>query len=175
MGKEEKSLAFKEALACLARIETLLETMAENLQEHLEASRRLLDSRARKAEAAQVDASRVTPSTDQIRSQALTIREVTIHPVKRMVTFRDQSVELTTPEFDILFCLMRNAGRVLSCQQLVREAQGYELDEMHARYLIRPRIRRLRQKLVAEPGAQGYIHNVRGVGYSFERRIRKRD
>lgn len=175
MGKGEKSLAFKEALACLARIETLLETMAENVQEHLEANRRLLASRAPKADAAQADVSRAKHSADQAQPQVLTVREVTIDAAKHMVTLRDQSTELTTPEFDILFCLMRNAGRVLSCQELVREGRGYELDEMHARYLIRPRIRRLRQKLVAELGAQEYIHNVRGVGYFFERRSRKRD
>ena len=175
MGEEEALLAAKEALAYLRRIERLLETIAENLQEHLETSRPLLASPALKADVAQIDVSRVMHSADQAQPQALTIREVTINPVKHMVTFRDQPIELTPTEFDILFCLMRNAGQVLSCQELVRKAQGYEMDERDARYLIRPHITRLRQKLVAEPGTPEYIHNVRGIGYFFEGRIRQGD
>ena len=171
MGEEETLLAVKEALAYLRRIERLLETMAENLQEYLETSRQLLASSALKADVAEFAQSRITHSTAQV----LTIRELTINPVEHIVTFNDQPIGLTPTEFDILFCLMRNAGRVLSCQELVRQAQGYELDERDARYLIRPHITRLRQKLVTETESPEYIHNVRGVGYFFDRRTKQRD
>ena len=175
MSEGETLPAAKEALVYLRRIERLLETIAENLQEYLETSRQLLASPALKADVAQADVSRVTRSADQAQPQVLTIREVTVNAAKHMVTSRDQPVELTPTEFDILFCLMRSAGQVLSCQELVREVQGYELDERDARSLIRPHITRLRQKLVAEPGDPEYIHNVRGIGYFFERRSRQRD
>jgi len=171
MGEEETLLAAKEALAYLKRIERLLETMADVMQKHLEASRQLLASPALVADAAEVDISRDTYSAAQI----LTVRELTVNPGEHVVTFSDRPIELTPTEFDILFCLMRNGGQVLSCQELVRQAQGYELDERDARYLIRPHITRLRQKLVAEPGAPEYIHNVRGIGYLFERRTMQRD
>ena len=171
MGEKEMLLVAKEALAYLRRIERLLETMAENMQEYLETSRQLLASPAFMADVAEVGVSRVTYSAAQI----LTIRELTINPVEHVVTFDDRPIELTPTEFDILFCLMLNGGQVLSCQELVRQAQGYELDERDARYLIRPHITRLRQKLVVEPGAPEYIHNVRGIGYLFERRARQRD
>ena len=171
MGEEETLLAAKEALACLEHIERLLETIADNMQEYLETSRQLLASPALLADAAEVDVSRIMYSADRV----LTVRELTIDPIEHMVTFNDQPIELTPTEFDILFCLMSNAGRVLSCQELVRQAQGYELDERDARYLIRPHITRLRQKLMPGPGAPEYIHNVRGVGYLFERRTRQRD
>ena len=105
----------------------------------------------------------------------MTIRELTINPVEHIVTVSDRPIELTPTEFDILFCLMRNGGRVLSCQELVRRAQGYELDDRDARYLIRPHITRLRQKLAAENESPEYIHNVRGIGYFFDRRARQRD
>ena len=170
MGEEETLLASEEALAYLKRIERLLETIAKNLQEYLETSRQQLASPVSEADVAQV-----TRFADQTQPQVLTIREVTINTAKHIVTLRDQPIELTPTEFNILFCLMRNGGRVLSCQELVRQAQGYELDEKDARYLIRPHITRLRQKLVTEPGAPEYVHNVRGVGYLFERRIRQRD
>lgn len=171
MGEEETLLVAREALAYLERIERLLETMAENMREYLETSRQLLASPAPEADGARVKDSQVTYSAAQV----LTFRELTIKPVEHVVTLGDQPVELTPTEFDILFCLMRNGGQVLSCQELVRQAQGYELDERDARYLIRPHITRLRQKLATEPGAPEYIHNVRGVGYLFERRARLRD
>jgi len=171
MGEEETLLVAREALAYLERIERLLETMAENMQEYLEISRQLLASSALRVDVAEVDISQVTSSAAQV----LTFRELTINPVEHVVTFGDRPIELTPTEFDILFCLMRNAGQVLSCQELVRQAQGYELDERDARYLIRPHITRLRQKLVAEPGSPEYIHNVRGIGYLFERRTTPRD
>jgi len=171
MGEEEMLLVAKEALAYLKRIERLLETMSESLQEYLETSRQLLASSALQADAAEVDVSPVTYSDAEV----LTIRELTVNPIEHVVTISDRLIELTPTEFDILFCLTRNAGQVLSCQELVRQAQGYELDERDARYLIRPHITRLRQKLVTEPGAPEYIHNVRGIGYLFERRTMQRD
>jgi DNA-binding response OmpR family regulator len=170
MGEEETGLAVNEMLAYLRRIESLLETMSENLQEHIRTSRRLLASPALMADGDEVDVSRVTYSAGHV----LTIRELTLNPVEHVVTMGDRPIELTPTEFDVLFCLMRNAGQVLSCQELVRQAQGYELDERDARYLIRPHLTRLRQKLAVEPGAPEYIHNVRGVGYFFERRTRER-
>ena len=149
-----------------------LTTIAENLQEYLETNRQLLASF--ESEQAQTDASQVTRSASPAKSQVLTIREVTIDPIKHMVIFGGRPVGLTPTEFDILFCLMLNAGRVLSCQELVREARGYELDEMDARHLIRSHISRLRRKLLAEPGTLEYIRNVRGIGYFFERRTGQR-
>jgi DNA-binding response OmpR family regulator len=175
MAEEEISLASEGALASLKRIERLLETIAETMQEYLEISRRLLASHASRVDAAQVDGFQDRPFVDGGRLQALTIRDVTISPSRHRVTVRDQPIELTPTEFGVLFCLMHNAGRVLSCQELVRKAQGYELDERDARYLIRPHITRLRQKLMSESGATEYIHNVRGIGYYFERRAKQRD
>ncbi len=170
MSREEAWLASEEVLAHLKRIERQLEVIANSIQEYLEVSCQLLASSTLNAGTVQVPVSKALPSEG-----ALTIREVTIDPAKHTVTVRDEPVELTPTEFDLLFCLMRNSGRVLSCQELVREAQGYELDERDARYLIRPHITRLRRKLMAEPGAPEYIRNVRGVGYFFERRRAERE
>ena len=170
MGEEETLLAVKEALAYLKRIERLLETMVESMQEYLKTSHQLLASQALKADVAEVD----VPQVKYSAAQVLTVRELTVNPVEHVVTFSDRPIELTPTEFDVLFCLMRNAGQVLSCQELVRQAQGYELDERDARYLIRPHLTRLRQKLETEPEAPEYIHNVRGIGYLFERRSRQR-
>jgi len=171
MGKKDTGLGSEEALTYLQRIEALLEIIVEQLQEYLETSRQPLASSAPKADGAEAHVSWAVRREDR----SLTIREVTIDPAKHAVSLYDQPIELTPTEFDILLCLMRNGGRVLSCQELVRQAQGYELDESDARYLIRPHITRLRRKLVAGPDAPEFIHNVRGIGYSFERRTTERD
>ncbi len=171
MGEEETLDWAGEILESLGRIEALLETIAENTREYLETSRRLLASSALGPDVAEVGVSQTPYSA----AQTLTFRELALNPVEHVVTLGDRPVDLTPTEFDILFCLMRNAGQVISCQELVLEAQGYELDERDARYLIRPHITRLRQKLVKEPGAPEYIHNVRGIGYFFERRTKQRE
>jgi DNA-binding response OmpR family regulator len=171
MDGEETLGEASEILESLGRIEALLETIAENTQEYLDINHRLLASSALSLGGEEVDPSRIRYSAAQV----IEFRELTLNPVEHAVTLGGEPVDLTPTEFDILFCLMRRAGEVVSCQELVREAQGYELDERDARYLIRPHITRLRQKLVAEPGSPDYIHNVRGVGYFFERRAKQRD
>jgi len=146
-----------------------------------QAARKKLETEAKKLRDTAEQVSRNRRSQVQthfdasVKAQVLTIRELTINPVEHVVTFNDQPIELTPTEFDLLFCLMRSAGQVLSCQELVGQVQGYKLDERDARYLIRPHITRLRQKLVTEPESPEYIHNVRGIGYLFERRTRQRD
>jgi two-component system KDP operon response regulator KdpE len=171
MSEEDTSFVTREVLACLERIERLLVTLVETMRDDLQISRQLLVSSAATSEEDEAEVPQLTGSD----SEALTFRELTINPVEHVVTLGDQPIELTPTEFDILFCLLSNAGQVLSCQELVRQAQGYDLDERDARYLIRPHITRLRQKLVAEPGSPEYIHNVRGIGYFFERRAKHRD
>ena len=76
-----------------------------------------------------------------------------------------EPVPLTATEFKLLGVLVRNAGRVLVADDLLRLAwgPGYEGDAT----LLRTTIRRLRQKL-GEPPEGGLIQNVRGVGYVLE-------
>jgi DNA-binding response OmpR family regulator len=73
-----------------------------------------------------------------------------------------EPVQLTATEYKLLGVLVRNAGRVLVADELLRLAwgPGYEGDAT----LLRTTIRRLRQKL-GEPPDGGVIQNVRGIGY----------
>src|SRR5436305_1285639 len=75
------------------------------------------------------------------------------------------SVTVATSGRAGLDALVRNAGRVLVADDLLRLAwgPGYEGDAT----LLRTTIRRLRQKL-GEPPEGGLIQNVRGVGYVLE-------
>ncbi len=84
---------------------------------------------------------------------------------KHIATLHSQLLNLTPTEFRLLACLMRKADQVLSCQELVREVQNYDCDELEARDIIRVHVRRLRKKIEPDPANPQYILNVRGVGY----------
>jgi DNA-binding response OmpR family regulator len=86
---------------------------------------------------------------------------------KHIATLQGQLLNLTPTEFRLLACLMGKADQVLSCQELVREVQNYDCDELEARDIIRVHIRRLRQKVEPDPANPQYILNVRGIGYMF--------
>jgi len=74
-------------------------------------------------------------------------------------------LNLTPVEFGTLTLLAREAGRVITCSNLVKEVQGYDCHEQEARTIMKTHIRHLRQKLEADPSNPEYILNVRGVGY----------
>jgi two-component system, OmpR family, KDP operon response regulator KdpE len=91
--------------------------------------------------------------------------ELTIDIGAHRVLRDGEPVPLTATEFKLLGVLVRNVGRVLVSDELLRLAwgPGYEGDAT----LLRTTIRRLRQKL-GEPSEGGLIQNVRGIGYVFE-------
>jgi DNA-binding response OmpR family regulator len=76
-------------------------------------------------------------------------------------------LNLTPTEFRILVCLAQSAGHVLTYQQIVQFAHGYEADTLEASELIKPHIHHLRQKIEPDPAAPRYILTVRGAGYLF--------
>lgn len=87
---------------------------------------------------------------------------VVLEPAARRVSLNGQAVALSTREFDLLHALMRNAGRVLSREQL--EEQLYSWGHEVESNAIEVHIHHLRRKLPAE-----LIQTVRGVGYTVAR------
>ncbi len=79
----------------------------------------------------------------------------------RRVWAREQEVELTTTEFDLLSALAENAGRVLSREQLLEKVWGY--DYFGDDRVVDVHIGHIRQKL-----GESYISTIRGVGYRFD-------
>lgn len=76
-----------------------------------------------------------------------------------------QAIELTRGETAVMAALMTRPDRVLSCEEMVQAVWGYQLDSYEAKNIIRPHIRRLRQKLESDPGTPSLICTVRGRGY----------
>ena len=89
--------------------------------------------------------------------------ELVVDLEARLVTIRGNEVHLTPHEFKLLAMLVRNAGRVLTHRQLLREVWGPEYgDENH---YVRVYMAQLRRKLEREPARPRYLKSEPGVGY----------
>ncbi len=96
-------------------------------------------------------------------TDVLEVGDVRLEPVVRRTTIGGREVELTRTEFQLLYSLAANAGRVMVQEELLRRVwgPGYESDSA----LLHTTIARLRRKLEADPAAPRYIQTRRGIGY----------
>lgn len=98
----------------------------------------------------------------------LTVGEITLEPVSNRIIFADgRKTELTPIEFRLLYCLMRNAGRILSHDLLMNAVWGYDYEGYSNQIAVY--MHRLRTKIEQDPDHPKYLTTVRGVGYRFER------
>jgi len=81
------------------------------------------------------------------------------------VSIGDNLVRLTPGEFRLLEYLVRNAGRILTHEQLL-EAISANLSRVSIG-VLRQYISRLRKKIESDPALPSLIITHRGVGYSF--------
>ena len=111
------------------------------------------------------------------RVRALTRRNVTdgpasadslrIDPEGRRVWLEDEELHLTAKEFDLLRVLVREQGKVVSREQLMREI--WETAWFGSTKTLDMHISVLRRKLGDDAAQPRYIATVRGVGFRFER------
>ncbi len=85
----------------------------------------------------------------------------------REACFEGNPLPLSRLEFDLLATLVRHAGLVLSREQLLDQAWGY--DYYGGLRAVDSAVKRLRAKLQAAGGDPIVISTVRGVGYRLER------
>ncbi|MDX9721181.1 MAG: response regulator transcription factor [Myxococcota bacterium] len=97
--------------------------------------------------------------------ETLTAGELLLDPGRRCASCKGETLELTSYEFDILYALARNSGRVLGRERLMELAKG-DCEEAFDRS-IDVHVSRLRKKLGDDPVQPRYIRTVRGVGYQF--------
>jgi len=79
------------------------------------------------------------------------------------VTHDGEPIDLTPREFELLACLMRHHGKVLSRDQLLRQAWGWEI--VVETKTVDTHIKRLRDKLEAAGVDPNVVETVRGYGY----------
>ena len=88
-----------------------------------------------------------------------------INRANRSVKFDGESVDLTSGEFDIFWCLAQKAGQVVSRDDLFNEILKMDYDGLNRSIDIR--IARLRKKLKDNIGAYRLILSIRGEGYQL--------
>jgi DNA-binding response OmpR family regulator len=88
-----------------------------------------------------------------------------IDPVRRKATLKDQTLDLTAKEFDLLLHFAGNPGRVYTRSQLLDMVWGYGHDGYE--HTVNSHINRLRTKIEKDSAHPDYILTVWGVGYKF--------
>lgn len=91
----------------------------------------------------------------------LVVDDLELDPGSHQVTRSGQPVQLSPTEFSLLRVLMRNAGQVLSREQLLDQVWHYDFDGDDS--IVASYISYLRRKI--DTGEPKLIHTVRGTGY----------
>ncbi|NTW05592.1 MAG: response regulator transcription factor [Peptococcaceae bacterium] len=83
-----------------------------------------------------------------------------------MVTINGQRQDLTPKEFDLLWFLAREPGKVFTRDYLLEKIWGY--DYVGDSRTVDVHIRHIRQKFEQITDCPQFIETVRGIGYSFK-------
>ena len=94
------------------------------------------------------------------------IGEIQVVPAKRSVTKSGRAVHLTRKEYDILYYLIKNAGRVVTHREVLTAVWGEEFRE--ANDYLRTFLRQLRKKIEDDPSNPKYLITHAYVGYRFD-------
>ena len=91
------------------------------------------------------------------------IGELKLNIETRLVTLKNQRIDLTASEFDLLLVFISRPGRVFTRMELLERIQG----DAYAGYerTVDVHIKNLRAKIEADPRNPRYIETVYGVGY----------
>jgi DNA-binding response OmpR family regulator len=88
-----------------------------------------------------------------------------VDPVAHEAHVDGQFVALTAREFDLLVHLMRNPRRAFRREELLHDVWGFSYGDTST---VTVHVRRLREKVEADPSAPRHVCTVWGVGYRFE-------
>ena len=95
----------------------------------------------------------------------LTFGPLVVDNAMREAWLNQASIELTSAEFDLLWLLCSNAGRVLSREEIFAQLRGIEYDGQDRS--IDVRVSRIRPKIGDDPMHPRLIKTVRSKGYLF--------
>lgn len=114
--------------------------------------------------------SRAGNQPDEISSsiagqKALRFGTLSIDPINRQVTLSDETVALSTADFDLLWELATHAGSILNRDALLKTLRGVSYDGMDRS--IDVAISRLRKKLLDSATEPYRIKTIRNKGYLF--------
>jgi len=103
---------------------------------------------------------------EQNQSDVFITDNLKVDLLNRVVSVDDQEIHLTPIQYRLLTVLVKNAGKVLTHQQILKEVWGPSYEE-NAHYL-RIYMSQLRQKLEADPTQPKFLLTESGVGYRLK-------
>jgi two-component system, OmpR family, alkaline phosphatase synthesis response regulator PhoP len=95
-------------------------------------------------------------------SAPVRLGDLTVDPVRREVHIADRTLDLRTQEFEVLFALASQPGRVFTREQLLQQAWGF--DFYGQTRTVDVHVAHLRKKLA---GSSVNIETVTGIGYKI--------
>lgn len=110
---------------------------------------------------------RTTKSAKQKKDAAvIKASDMTLDTDSKRLHIKDQEINLTSKEFDVLELLVKNPDKVYSREKLLQLVWGsqYPGDVR----TVDVHIRRLREKIEVNPSDPKYVHTKWGVGYYFK-------
>jgi len=106
-----------------------------------------------------------TPTTGLSTPRTLQVGALTLMPGTRQAIWQGAPLDLTGTEFSLLEVLARNAGQLVSKEDISQQAFGRPLARFDRR--IDVHISSIRQKLGTRPDGEPWIKSVRGMGYQL--------
>ncbi len=98
--------------------------------------------------------------------RSLSFEDLSIDPLSRVVKVKEEEVELTAKEFDMLYLMARHPKQVFTREQLLERVWG------GSQYIdpgtVTVHVRRLREKIEEDASQPARLLTVWGVGYKFE-------
>jgi two-component system response regulator RegX3 len=104
-------------------------------------------------------------STPGLPAEPIEIQGLTVDIAARSATLDGARLELSRKEFDLLAELVRNAGRVVSREDLMDRV--WDENWFGSTKTLDTHVGWLRRKLGDDTAAPRYLHTVRGVGFRF--------
>mgnify|MGYP000239522519 FL=1 len=103
---------------------------------------------------------------NQVKNE-ISIKGLTINKDNHKVTVYGEEIKLTPIEFDILYLLASNPGRVFSTDEIFEKVWNEKVYEANNTVMVH--IRRLRGKMKEDTRQDKIITTVWGVGYKIEK------
>lgn len=108
---------------------------------------------------------RINNKNNDTNKYIIETKDFTINTLGRKIISMDKNINLTGKEFDLLYVLASNPGKVFTREELLEEVWGYAYyGDLRT---VDVHIRRIREKIENDPRDAVYILTKWGVGYYF--------
>lgn len=101
------------------------------------------------------------------KSNVLTTGSLSLDTEASVVTLDGKEIKFTATEYGILKFLMENMGKLMSTSQIYEQVWG--MDSFACEKTVTVHIRRIREKIEADPKNPTYLKVAWGIGYKIEK------